>query len=460
LATVASVVCPFCGCACDDIELTIKDRQIIKNKNGCALSQAKFLNFDNHRFFKPLIRKNGKMVKVPLKEAVGRAAEILANSNYPVLYGWSSTSCEAQRIGVELAEEVAGVFDNTSTVCHGPSTLGMQEAGIPTCTLGQVRHRADLIIYWGCDPMSSHPRHLQWYTSFAEGRFERSTLRSTQKDSIYRKTDCSNNIHLIESSRKKRRKLIVVDIRKTQTASLADLFIQIQPNRDFEIIQALRVLVDDGELDVEEVAGAPVESLKEVADSLVNCEFGVIFFGMGLSQSMGKSRNIEALIKLSRDLNTYTKFSLMPMRGHFNVAGANIVLTWQTGFPFGVDFSLGYPRYNPGETSVIDILNRGEADAFLAVASDPAAGFPKSTLAQLAKMPLIVIDPHFNASSLIADVMFPSALVGIEIGGTAYRMDQVPLPLKKIIQAPSGVLGDEEILKRILEKVKALKAQH
>jgi formylmethanofuran dehydrogenase subunit B len=146
------------------------------------------------------------------------------------------------------------------------------------------------------------------------------------------------------------------------------------------------------------------------------------------------------------------------MRGHFNVTGSNIVSTWQTGFPFGVDFSLGYPRYNPGETSVVEILNRGESDAFLAVASDPVGGFPKSAVQQLVNHPLIVVDAHFSASSLVADVVFPSAVVGIEVEGTAYRMDRVPLPLKKVVQAPFGVLSDEEILIKILDEVRRIKA--
>ena len=57
----------------------------------------------------------------------------------------------------------------------------------------------------------------------------------------------------------------------------------------------------------------------------------------------------------------------------------------------------------------------------------------------------------------MADVVFPSAIVGIEMEGTAYRMDSVPLPLKKVIQHPSGILGDEEILSKILEEVKMIK---
>jgi formylmethanofuran dehydrogenase subunit B len=219
------------------------------------------------------------------------------------------------------------------------------------------------------------------------------------------------------------------------------------------------MLVKDQEIDVDYVAGVSVKYLSEVADVLVNCNFGVIFFGMGLAQSDGKSRNIEAAIELVRDLNARTKFSMMPMRGHFNVTGANIVAVWQTGFPFGVDFSLGYPMYNPGETSMADILIRQESDAVLAVASDPVAGFPKVAVEHLVKNPLIVIDPHLNATSLMADVVFPSAIVGIEVEGTAYRMDRVPLPLKKVVQPPNGVLSDEEILIKILKEVKLIKSQ-
>src|SRR5512138_329709 len=69
-------------------------------------------------------------------------------------------------------------MDNTAVVCHGPSILGVQEVGIPTATLGQIRHRADLVIYWGCDPWSAHPRHLERYTNFTEGRFEGSEWKS------------------------------------------------------------------------------------------------------------------------------------------------------------------------------------------------------------------------------------------------------------------------------------------
>ena len=474
-----AVTCPVCGCLCDDIELTINSGKIVKVKNGCAICESKFLSHNSmQRILKPLIRKNGKLVEASLEEAVKRAAGILAEADYPILYGWSSTSCEATRIGVALAEEIGGVIDNTAVVCHGPSILSIQEIGIASCTLGQIRHRADLVVYWGSNPWSAHPRHIERYTVFSEGRFQKSAWKgylikikaSTVKKKIesalrrvfFKKAPSASmqpKKGLPPAVFREGRKLIVVDVRKTKSAEIADYFIQVEPNKDYELLQAFRALIRDEEIDVDEVAGVPVEQLEEVADLMIRCNSGILFFGVGLTMSEGKLKNIDAALSLVRDLNMRTKFAIMPMRGHFNVTGANTVFTWQTGYPFAVDFSLGYPRYNPGETSVMDILLNRESDAALIVASDPVANFPKKAAEHLVKNPLIVIDPHMDATAQMADVVFPSAFVGVEASGTAYRMDHVPLPLKKVVNPPNGVLPDEEILKRILSEVRKLKSR-
>ena len=255
------------------------------------------------------------------------------------------------------------------------------------------------------------------------------------------------------------RKMIVVDVRKTRSAEIADYFLQVKPNMDYELLQAFRMAIHDRELDVDEVAGVPVELIEEVADVLLKCRFGMLFFGLGLTMTSAKIRNIDAAISLVRELNERTKFTIMPMRGHFNVTGANVVFTWQTGYPYAVDFSQGFPRYNPGETSAVDILARGDLDAALIVASDPVPHFPKKAVENLVKNPLIVIDPQVTPTSFMADVVIPSAFVGIETGGTAYRMDHVPLPLKKVVEPPETCLPDEVILRRILKEVRRLKGR-
>lgn len=473
MTVVTGVSCPVCGCLCDDIEVDVTDNRVISVKNACAIGEAKFLNYAQHRATTPLIKNGNSLIEASLDAAIQRSAEILVNSKYPIIYGWSNASCEAIKKGIALAEDVGGVIDNTSTICHGPSIMSIQDLGISSCTLGQLRHRADLVIYWGSNPWSAHPRHIERYTVFSEGRFQNSewndyVTKSSSIQSQKRLRRASDLIsktgdstisevsHLPLTYPKMGRKLIVVDVRRTRSTDVADYFLQVEPGKDFELLQALRLLIKYDELEVEEVAGVPVKLLEDFADILIGCDFGIIFFGLGLTMSSGKNRNIDAALSLVRDLNQRTKFLIMPMRGHFNVTGANTVSTWQTGYPYAVDFSQGYPYYNPGETSVIDILRRGESDASLIVASDPVAHFPKTAIQHLVKNPLIVVDPLETPTSLMADVFIPSAFVGIEVEGTAYRMDHVPLPLKKVVDPPKGILSDEEILDKIIQRVHVL----
>jgi len=425
-----NLVCPFCGCCCDDLKVEVVDNQIVSIENACVLGRSKLEACDADRYTTPMWYEGGVLQETSLDEAVDWVAKTLIRSSYPLLYGWSSTSCEAIKLGIELAEEVGGVCDNTTTVCHGPSIQGVHDVGEVATTLGTVRHRADLVVYWGCNPVHAHPKHMSRYSLFPRGRFVR---------------------------RRSERRLIVVDPRRTDTARIADEFVQIQPGSDYEVISALRMAVRNEEIEASEVGGVPVERIEGLADMMTGCRFGIIFFGLGLTMSDGKNRNIDAAISLVRDLNARTKFLIMPMRGHFNVSGANIVSTWQTGYPFAVDFSRGYPYYNPGETSAVDLLSRGDCDAVLVVASDPVANFPAAAVRNLVKVPFAVIDPHKSATSACACVTIPSAFVGIEAEGTTYRMDGVPLPLRKVVEPPKGVKTDEEILRAILRRVRELK---
>jgi formylmethanofuran dehydrogenase subunit B len=477
-----SVVCPICGCLCDDLEVTVENNEIVKMKNGCSICEAKMVHGykSEERILQPWVRKDGKLTPVTMEEAVHRAAQILTDAKYPLLFGWSSSTSEAQRIGVELAEELGSALDNCCSVCHGPSVMAIQEIGIPEATLGQIRHRADLIVYWACNAWTSHPRHVERYTAFTEGRFEASEWKSYMEkmkgDASMKKVMAASrrilpgykpplppNTCTVEAPpqtlNKEGRKMIVVDVRKTMTAEAADYFLQVQPNKDYEVIEALRCLVGDQELDVDTVGGVPVDYLKEVADEMVNCNFGVIFFGLGMTQSAGRFRNVEIAIALTRDLNRRTKFVISPMRGHFNVTGANVVFAWSTGYPYALDFSQGYPLYNPGEFTAIDLLKRDDNDATLVISSDPGAHFPKASVQAMMKHPVITINPDWNAIARLGDVVFPTQWCGIEYEGTAYRMDTVPIMLRKVVEPPPGIPNDEELLKMILSEVRKIKAE-
>ena len=422
----------MCGTLCDDLEVDvdIKENTVVEVRNGCQIGTKKFFssNPGEHRFEKPMIKHNGALKEVSWDEAIEKAAEILAKAKRPLLYGFSSTECEAQSKGVELAEILGGILDNTASVCHGPTILAEQDVGVPTSTLGEYKNRADLVIFWGSNPVHAHPRHLGRYSEFVRGYFRK---------------DGRND-----------RFIVVVDPRNTHTAQIADLYIQVNPNEDYELMNAIRAMLRGVELDDEEISGVPMEQIKELVNILKSCNYGVIFFGMGLTQTLAHHRNIDTAICLTRELNDHTKFLITPMRGHYNVAGANQVFSWNVGYAYSIDFSKGYPRYNPGEFSAVEVFMKNQVDASLIVASDPASNFPAPAVKNMFKHPLISIEPHKTPTSMFADVNLPPAIAGIETEGTAYRMDSVPLRLRKVKDAPGECLSDREILEKLIEKVK------
>ncbi|MDD1711290.1 MAG: formylmethanofuran dehydrogenase subunit B [Methanoregulaceae archaeon] len=425
---IEDVVCTFCGCLCDDLVVEVDGRRVVSVENGCTLANEKFMG--DHRLQSP-IRRNGKgWEHISYDDAIRETAEILCDADRPILYGWSGTHGEAQSIGIHLAELLGALVDNTSTVCHGPSILAIQEVGHPGCTLGQVKNRADVVVYWGTNPIDAHPRHMSRYTTFADGFFLKEAFRD--------------------------RRLIVVDVRKTESANIADEFITIEPGGDYAVLSALRAIVrGKREIIPPSVSGVSREQLFRVADLLLSAKFGAIFFGLGLTMSPGKYKNVRNAIELTEELSRHTKYTISPMRGHWNVYGSNEVFTWITGYPYAVDFARGIAFYNPGETTSVDVLRRKECDACLVVGSDPGAHFPKACAEHLARIPTIQIDPHTNATTHLSRIQIPVAVTGIDAEGTAYRMDGVPIRTRMLFKGEYP--SDTEILERLYTLVKEAK---
>jgi formylmethanofuran dehydrogenase subunit B len=299
--------------------------------------------------------------------------------------------------------------------------------GKVTCTLGEVKNRADFIVYWGGNPAECHPRHFTKYTLMKKSRF----LPRGRKD----------------------RTMVLVDIRPTKSAKAADLFLQVRPGKDFELLTILRALIKGQRIQEHQVAetGLTLEQLTDLVERMKKAKFGVMFFGMGLSMTRGKHMNSAALLTLAAEMNAFTKFVAMPMRGHGNVTGADVIMRWQTGYPFGITFNRGYPRYNPGEYSTVDVLVRGDVDAAFIIGADPGATMPQPAIDHLARIPTIVLDPHVTHTSRLARVHITTAAAGIAAPGTAYRMDEIPLPLKPALKSPYPT--DEEVVSRIKDAI-------
>ena len=250
--------------------------------------------------------------------------------------------------------------------------------------------------------------------------------------------------------------MIVIDVRKTDTAKLADQYVEIEQGSDYLLITAIRSAIN-GHEDVipGTVAGVSKEDILEIAKSLKEAKFTCVFYGMGVTQSRSKYKNGDGVSSLISDINQHSKAVMIGMRGHYNVSGFGQVGLWETGYPMAIDFTRGAPYYNPGETGANDVLVRGDVDAAIISAADAGAHFPQESLKYLAKIPVIQIDPYANPTTELSDVVFPAAVVGIEAEGTAYRMDGISLRMKKLIDTKFKT--DEEIVVDLINKVRELK---
>ena len=67
------------------------------------------------------------------------------------------------------------------------------------------------------------------------------------------------------------------------------------------------------------------------------------------------------------------------------------------------------------------------------------------------RIPTIVLDPKVTHTSRLARVHITTSVAGINAPGTAYRMDEIPLPLKPALKSPYPT--GEEVVRRINEAV-------
>lgn len=428
---VRNCCCSYCGNNCDDITYLLKDKKIVGVRHACRLGASKIINDTDQRLLNPMIRnEEGILEETTWDIALDKVTQLLSGSMRPLFYGWGETSVEAIKKGIVLAQQTGAIMDNQSTICHGASIQAFQNVGHPVMTLGEVKNRSDVIIYIGTNPMDDHPRHLTRYTTFPEGFFR----QNGREDRL----------------------LITLDPKYTNTAKISDKWIQFNMNEDYSLFNAIRTILNGGKLKSDKIAGVDKEELYDLVDIMKNAECGSLFFGLGLTQTLAKQRNVDVLIQLIEDLNKYTKWSMLPMRGFFNVNGFNIAMTTETGYPYGVDFARGYPRYMVGETTTIDLLNRREPDFFMAVAADPVIQFPGYSIKHLTQIPVIQVDTHWGPYTEIADIVLPSTRVGVETEGTGYRMDGIPLFMKKVIDKPENCHSDEWILHQLNERIKKI----
>jgi len=393
----------------------------LKGKERFDLVSAK------NRITSPLIRKDGELKEVSWDEAIKKTSEILKNSSIPLLYGFSNVSCEAQDAGIKLAQRINGFIDSNASICQGKFLKKAKKFGINLTTITEIINKGDLIILWGANPAETIPRLLNKLL-FSRGKF-RMTGREIKT-------------------------LVIIDPIKTasfRVMGVRDLALMIEPNKDIELIRMLKEECCSAEsIPSEGVAGIDKNDLKRLLLHLTGAENGVIIMGQGVIQPHSDYDLVEELLELLQLINERQekgRISLLLMGGHFNMTGFDHVALSSVGESGKLEFKNN--QLVKTEETLISKIKKEDFDSSIIVGTDPISHLPHSLSSKIAKKPLILIDNHNTATSHIADVVLPTSITGIESSGLAYRLDQVPIELSKIIDPPNNLPSDEELLNKL-----------
>jgi formylmethanofuran dehydrogenase subunit B len=413
-AQVEQVTCLGCGCGCDDLTVTVRDGRIVETAPACPLARAWF----GDGLVPWEVLRQGQ--PAALEEALADAEAILTRSRKRLLvYLGPDLSTQAQRAAVALADLLGATVDSATSDPAAGGLLAGQRRGRATATLGEIRNRGDVVLFWGVDPSRRYPRFFSRYAPEPAG---------TQ----------------VPKGRAGRL-VISVNIGADQGPPGADVTIALEPSEEIAALSLMRAAAQgrstpDLTPNLAQAAG--------LVGRLSAARYAVLVHD---AEPTAESRNplrVEGLIALAQALNGPTRAALTSLRAGGNRSGAEAVLTWQTGYPFAVDYSRGHPRYAPGDRG-LDRLVRGGLDAALVVGSP---GIGDAAAAALGKIDAVVIGPRASQAGFTTRVAIDTGVAGIHEGGTGYRMDDVPLPLRPPLDGQRPTL---ETLRALTEAVRA-----
>jgi ferredoxin-nitrate reductase len=307
----------------------------------------------------------------------------------------------------------------------------------------------------------------------------------------------------VEAAREKNPdlKIIVSDPRKTQSCSMANVHLQLNPGTDVTLHHAIgRCLIEDGTIDfdfindhtngfdkyretvfertIEEAAaicGVASTDIRLAASYIGNAKGFITMWTMGLNQSViGVNKNL-SLINLNLITGQIGKPGSGPfsLTGQPNAMGGREVGGLSNLLPAHRDLAneadrnevekfwqvpLGTIQPKPGltATEMFDALNDGKLKAIWILCTNPLISLPDVRVAEagLKKAKFVVVQDVSNKVETLqyADVVLPAA-AWTEKEGTMTNAGRYISHLSKITEAPGEALPDAEIICRFAKKM-------
>jgi formylmethanofuran dehydrogenase subunit B len=406
------VTCLGCGCACDDIILTVSGGRIDRSERACPLGGAWFGDGQVPN----QVSIDGAPAE--LDHALAQAAALLQGARGRLLVVLAADlTTAAYGSALALADALGATTESLVSEPAGAGILAGQRRGRATATLGELRNRADLVVYWGVDPDARYPRYRSRYL------------------------DAPKTLHLGD---RPKRTVVSVAIGRDVGPADADLRVALEPAQEVLALAELRAGLLGRTLGA---AGLP-PALADLATRLTQARYAAIVHDGEPTEEQRSPERTDALIALTQALNTPTRAALSTLRAGGNRNGAEAVSTWQTGFPFAVDFSRGVPGYRPDRRIGVPAGRPAPAVALVAGAADSV---PEPLVRALRDAAKVAIGPRASAAAYKVRVAIDTGVAGIHEAGMAYRLDDVPLP----VQAPlAGPRSAEETLRALLARVR------
>jgi formylmethanofuran dehydrogenase subunit B len=395
---VEHATCLGCGCACDDITVVVRTGRIAETRSACGLGSQWFGDGQVPTTIRAGIREGDPLA------ALAAVAAKLHDADRALVYLAADLPCETHRAAIAVADVLGAALDSITSTTAAPSVLAAQRRGRTTATLGELRNRADAVLFWGIDPAGQYPRFTTRYIPDPGGLF-------------------------VPGGRQGRT-VIAADIAADHGPADADARVAFTSDEEVAALGLVRAALRG-----RSAPGAKPESLDARAAALAERLRAFTYVAIvsdGEPAPHRDPRRAEALIALAETLNATTRCALSTLRAGGNRSGVDTVMTWQTGYPMAIDFARGAPRYRPADDAAA-LLARGEIQVALVVGA--AASVPASIRDGLSHVSCSVIGPRASASPFPTFAAIDTGVAGIHERGTAVRLDEIPLPLRPALES-------------------------
>lgn len=403
-------VCTFCGLLCGDVDFFAE-----LSMQTCPKATAGWLAAQPTSHSNPSSLQSG--ISISRQQAIEGVAKLFRSSRRPLLSGLATDVAGMQQL-VDLASRTAAILDHMHGDALQTNLNLLQQTGLITTTLSEVRFRADAVILIGDSLLDRFPRLLE--------RIDRSA-----------EIDGPNYFHGVYSQRARVIQLHChADLpKKQQACNLPIEYLCVDHDSLLEVLGQIRrkVFGDTCSSVLAEEASARANfanrEIQDIADLITQSKYSVWIWSAADFQQPSDDLILDAINEIVHRLNQQRRSVVLPLAGSQGDTTAMQVCTWKTGFPLRQCFSDGSSHYDPSRFSASAVVRRSECDLLCYVSSfEPIE--PPIDIWDF-KGPKIVVGHPALRVAKEADYFIPTGIPGIDHASHMFRGDSTAVLLAK-----------------------------